>query len=144
MTENYLSLADYRALCAANGEADPAAQETLAFVLHCLGIALNYRDDPRLHDTNVLNPHWVTEGVYGILNHQALTAEQAELRVADLRSMLDRSALPARAARLPAAIDAPLRARGAVSRAARSAIWCRSALARNSRRMSARSMPGTA
>ena len=26
MTENYLRLADYRALCAGNGEADPAAQ----------------------------------------------------------------------------------------------------------------------
>jgi len=94
MPENYLSFADYRALCANSGETDRAAQEALAFVLHCLGIVLNYRDDPRLHDTNVLNPHWVTEGVYGILNHPALTAEQAELRVADLRTMLDPARFP--------------------------------------------------
>jgi internalin A len=94
MPENFLSFADYRALCASNGESDPAAQEALAFVLHCLGIVLNYRDDPRLHDTNVLNPHWVTEGVYGVLNHPALTAEQAELRASDLRSMLDGARFP--------------------------------------------------
>jgi internalin A len=42
----------------------------------------------------VLNPHWVTEGVYGILNHPALTAEQAELRATDLRGMLDRARFP--------------------------------------------------
>ena len=94
MPENFLSFADYRALCASNGETDPAAQESLAFVLHCLCIVLNYRDDPRLHDTNVLNPHWVTEGVYGILNHPGVTAERAELHVADLRSMLDPTRFP--------------------------------------------------
>jgi internalin A len=119
MTENYLSLADYRALCAGNGEADPAAQESLAFVLHCLGTALNYRDDPRLRDTNVLNPHWVTEGVYGILNHQALTTEAGRVAGGRLARPARSHALPARAARLPAAIDAPLRTRGAVPRAAR-------------------------
>jgi len=94
MSQNYISFDDYRAICASNGETDRIAQETLAFALNCLGIALNYRDDPRLHDTNVLNPHWVTEGVYGILNHPALTAAQAELRVADLRTMLDPGQFP--------------------------------------------------
>ncbi len=94
MAQNYISFDDYRAICASNGETDPAAQESLAFVLNCLGIVLNFRDDPRLHDTNVLNPHWVTEGVYGILNHPALTSEQAELRMADLRTMLDPTRFP--------------------------------------------------
>ena len=45
-------------------------QNKLAEVLHRLGVALNYRDDTRLHDLNVLNPRWVTEGVYKILNHR--------------------------------------------------------------------------
>jgi internalin A len=39
----------------------------LARFLHDLGIALNYSDDPRLRDTHVLNPRWVTEGVYTLL-----------------------------------------------------------------------------
>ena len=94
MPENFLSFAAYRALCAEHGETDLAAQEALAFVLHCLGIVLNYRDDPRLQDTNVLNPHWVTEGVYGILNHPGLIPSQAELRVTDLRGMLDAARFP--------------------------------------------------
>ncbi len=57
MSQNYISFDDYRALCASNGETDPAAQELLAVALNCLGIVLNFRDDPRLHDPNVLNPH---------------------------------------------------------------------------------------
>jgi len=51
-------------LCATHGEADVEAQERLAFYLHTLGIALNYRDDRRLQDTHVLNPRWVTNGIY--------------------------------------------------------------------------------
>ena len=40
---------------------------SLAVVLHRLGIALNYGDDPRLCDTTVLNPHWVTRTIYKVL-----------------------------------------------------------------------------
>ena len=31
--------------------------------LHDLGIVVNFQDDPRLEDTNVLKPEWVTNGV---------------------------------------------------------------------------------
>jgi internalin A len=72
MKENYLTFDGYRNLCRENGEGDPVAQETLAGFLHSLGIALNYKDDPRLRDTHVLNPRWVTEGVYKIINNERL------------------------------------------------------------------------
>ena len=42
--------------------------------IHCtrtcmlLYYVLNFQDDPRLVDTHVLNPEWVTNGVYKILN----------------------------------------------------------------------------
>jgi internalin A len=70
MNQNYLTYDEYRAICAQYGETDPAAQESLTLYLHRLGIALNYRDDPRLRDTHVLNPHWVTNGIYTILNSE--------------------------------------------------------------------------
>lgn len=94
MPDNYLSFERYRTLCAENGEADAVAQEHLAGFLHALGIALNYKDDPRLRDTHVLNPRWVTEGVYTILNHDLLAEQRGELRAGDLAAILDPKAYP--------------------------------------------------
>ena len=46
---------------------DKKEQESLARILHRLGIVLHYADDPRLRDTTVLKPHWVTESIYTLL-----------------------------------------------------------------------------
>jgi internalin A len=94
MTENYLTFDRYRTLCAENGEADAEAQEKLASFLHNLGIALNYKDDLRLRDTHVLNPRWVTEGVYTILNHSKLAEQKGELSAGDLAAILDPKQYP--------------------------------------------------
>lgn len=92
--KNYLSFAEYRKLCGELGEPDTGAQESLATHLHRLGIALNYRDDRRLRDTHVLNPHWVTEGIYALLNSPRLAAAKGELRLSDLRAELDGKRYP--------------------------------------------------
>ena len=73
MPENYITFEKYREICAGYGEIAAADQEKLAFFLHHLGIALNYKDDPRLRDMHVLNPHWVTNGIYTILNAEKLS-----------------------------------------------------------------------
>ena len=94
MPENYLSFDRYRELCRNNGETDATAQERLAGFLHNLGIALNYKDDPRLRDMHILNPRWVTEGVYEILNHRRLAEQKGELRSGDLAAILDPEGYP--------------------------------------------------
>lgn len=95
MKKNYLSFDEYRKECARLGEEDPKAQESLAFYLHSLGIALNYRDDARLKDTHVLNPHWVTNGIYKILNADRLEKQKGEIRLRDLPNILDKRKYPA-------------------------------------------------
>lgn len=100
MPENYLTFDRYRALCAETGVRDRHDQDRLAEVLHRLGVALNYREDPRLHDLNVLNPRWVTEGVYKILNHPDLAAEGRVERPRCRHDSRSRR-LPARAAPVP-------------------------------------------
>ena len=77
MTENYLSFDQFRAICRNLGESDTGAHDTLACYLHDLGIALHYKDDLRLCNTQVLKPAWVTGGVYRILSATAWRAEQA-------------------------------------------------------------------
>src|SRR5207247_1275323 len=66
MKEPFISFAEYRKLCVELGERDAQAQERLAEFLNALGIALNFREEPQLRDETVLNPHWITEGVYQI------------------------------------------------------------------------------
>ncbi len=55
MEKNYLSFEESGRSARSSGE-DPRRRSRLAFHLHNLGIALNYKDDPRLQDTHVLNP----------------------------------------------------------------------------------------
>ncbi|MAG37480.1 MAG: hypothetical protein CL878_14690 [Dehalococcoidia bacterium] len=94
MEENYLLPDEYRGICVEHGEADPVAQGLLAGYLHTLGIALNYRDDPRLDDTHVLNPHWVTNGIYTILNAEDVAKQRGELAVTDVGEILDPADYP--------------------------------------------------
>ena len=89
MEKNYISYETYRDLCQQDGEADTRAQDSLANCLHSLGIALNYKDDPRLRDTHVLNPHWVTNGIYTLLNASELAATQGEMAADCLDRTLD-------------------------------------------------------
>ena len=89
MKANYISFEKYREICQTDGEPEPSAQESLAVHLHSLGIALNYKDDSRLRDTHVLNPHWVTNGIYKLLNDHDLTASNGELEIDCLNRLLD-------------------------------------------------------
>jgi internalin A len=89
MPENFISFERYRTLCTDQGETDPTAQERLSTYLHNLGIILNYKDDLRLRDTHVLNPQWVTKGIYTILNAKKLAQNKGELNVCDFAAILD-------------------------------------------------------
>ena len=68
MSDQFVTYDHYRQICAKHGEQDPDKQTSLAGFLHDLGIALNYKDDPRLRFAYVLKPEWVTEGIYAILH----------------------------------------------------------------------------
>lgn len=94
MTRNYLSYDEYRKECERHGEPDEKAQESLASHLHNLGIALNYKDDTRLEDTHVLNPHWVTGGIYKVLNADRLKGQNGEISLDDLSGLLDAREYP--------------------------------------------------
>ena len=68
MSDQYVTYEHYQEICEKRGEADSERQASLAGFLHDLGIALNYKDDPRLRFAYVLKPEWVTEGIYALLH----------------------------------------------------------------------------
>ncbi len=88
MHDNFLTYKQYADICVRFGEDDPAAQADLAGILHALGLALYFGKDPRLHDTRVLNPGWVTGGVYAVIRAPSVAARDGQLAVSDMAHVL--------------------------------------------------------
>lgn len=94
MERNYISYQEYERMCLAEHITDGLSQRTLIKFLHDLGVVLNFEDDPRLEDTNILNPEWVTNGVYRILNSNVLFLNKGLLERKDLNQILDSREYP--------------------------------------------------
>jgi internalin A len=96
MSENFISFEHYRTLCSKQGETNGEDQERLSTYLHNLGIILNFKDKdkPQLRDTHVLNPHWVTKGIYAILNAKTLAQNKGELNVCEFAAILSPKTYP--------------------------------------------------
>ncbi|MDJ0542954.1 MAG: leucine-rich repeat domain-containing protein, partial [Microcystis sp. M53601_WE4] len=75
-TYDFISYEKYQEMCQTAEIKEASDQKSLVQFLHDLGIVLNYQDDPRLNETNVLNPEWVTSGVYDILNNHDLMVQK--------------------------------------------------------------------
>jgi internalin A len=85
---DFISYEKYQEYCHNTDITSPQDQKVLVEFLHDLGIVLNYQDDPRLEETNVLNPEWVTSGVYDILNNNELFKKKGLLELTDLNRIL--------------------------------------------------------
>ena len=93
LDKDTLPYENYVELCQETGIEHETAQRTLARFLHDLGAALNFQDDRRLASTHVLNPEWITGGIYHILNAEELQ-EKGLLHLNDLDHFLDRHRYP--------------------------------------------------
>lgn len=70
--KSWMTFDDFLAFCHERGVTDRREQEALAESLHDLGLMLSYRKDETLRDFGVLNPQWVTQGIYAMLNSPVL------------------------------------------------------------------------
>lgn len=86
--QNYLPYSEFQAVCANQGEVETDSQRILAEVFHALGIALNYGQDERLRNSTVLNPRWVTDGIYTLLRQAVPDDGSAELTLARVKKAL--------------------------------------------------------
>ncbi|MCB8926650.1 MAG: hypothetical protein H6652_13600 [Ardenticatenaceae bacterium] len=85
---HFLPYDEYEALCRQHGITEESSQTTLVRFLHDLGIVLNFTDDERVRDTSVLNPNWVTDGIYTLINSEALQLEHGYLIRNQVRRLL--------------------------------------------------------
>jgi internalin A len=83
MKKNYVTFETFCEECKHNGVKKKEDQESLGRILHSLGIVLHYADDPRLRDTTVLKPHWVTESIYALLRLKEGPKSDGSLTIAE-------------------------------------------------------------
>ena len=90
--EDFIDIGKYREICVRRGVEETEDQTRLIRFLHDLGNILNF-DDPdspyQLEQTKVLNPEWVTGGVYKILNNVELMKRGGVLKIGELGGILD-------------------------------------------------------
>jgi internalin A len=87
MTTSFISYDQFTTLCYENGVYDSSSQNTLVEYLNDLGIVLHFKDFA-LSDTHVLDPEWVTFGVYKIINSKKLAENRGLLKLSEIRAIL--------------------------------------------------------
>jgi internalin A len=93
--DDFISYERYRGLCRSRGVSDEMEQDALAEILHDLGVVVNFRDEARLRGTHILNPKWVTNGIYKILNCYAFAERRSgEFGISELSTVLDADTYP--------------------------------------------------
>ncbi|MEA5466636.1 COR domain-containing protein, partial [Leptothoe sp. PORK10 BA2] len=89
MQQDFITYNEYIGICYGNAITDETNQAQLIGLLHNLGLVLNFREHHLLHNTNVLNPDWVTRGIYKLLSDDDLKIKaKGQLTLADLSRIL--------------------------------------------------------
>ena len=87
MKDHFISYDRYTDLCERVGIKEKSIQGTLVDFLNDLGVVVHFQDFD-LQDVYVLEPKWVTEGVYKIINSDELARAKGILRLRQLAGIL--------------------------------------------------------
>jgi internalin A len=87
---NFIQYEDYKKICSEEGIRNESEQNTLVDFLHDLGVILHFRDIPLLN-THVLEPEWVTNAVYKIVNSKEIAESRGVLKLDMLHEILKQS-----------------------------------------------------
>jgi len=90
MQHPYITYDRYSEICRETGIIDDVDCRALLRTLHELGTVNHFPGD-----TNVINPRWVTQGVYGLLTSDKLVKSEGQLNLSDLGSLLDANPITA-------------------------------------------------
>ncbi len=88
MKEDYIGYGEYQAICEKNYVNNPTSQKVLLALLNDLGVIFNY-EQLRLLDTQVLNPLWLTNSVYRIINSPIVAEAKGRFRINHLEAIIN-------------------------------------------------------
>ena len=77
---SFIQYNDYKMMCDEEGISSESEQNTLVDFLHDLGVILHFKDIPLLN-THVLEPEWVTNAVYKLVNSKELAESRGVLKL---------------------------------------------------------------
>lgn len=80
---NYISMDNYLSICKKKGM-DKKSAFNLSEFFHDLGVILHFKDDLALRETVILNPEWVTKGVYNVLDNEIVKSKYGTFDNSDL------------------------------------------------------------
>ncbi|HFQ4980967.1 TPA: COR domain-containing protein [Vibrio vulnificus] len=85
---DHLPLSAFTEICCKNGIHDKEAQTTLRHLLHDLSVIIAFEelDD---FDMGILNPHWITDGIYAIINSTLLATNNGYIKLQEVQQELD-------------------------------------------------------
>ncbi|UCH96323.1 MAG: hypothetical protein JSV88_05570, partial [Candidatus Aminicenantes bacterium] len=87
MKDNFISYETYQQICTDAGIKDEKEQDTLVDFLNDLGVILHFKEF-YLEDTHVLEPKWITNAVYKIINSEILSTGKCVLELHRLGEIL--------------------------------------------------------
>jgi len=92
--KDYISYNEYKELDHIRN-LEPVDQKSTLSLLSILGTVVSYVNDPRLRDTNVINPQWIMDGVYAIINDPTIKDKnKGRLHINDLERVLNPKRFP--------------------------------------------------
>ena len=91
--KDYISYERFRLICKSHGIADEQDQSFLVSFLNDLGVVV-YFPDLALKAMSVINPQWITSGVYQIINSRILAERKGILLTKDIEVILNSASHP--------------------------------------------------
>uniref|UniRef100_UPI00260132B2 COR domain-containing protein n=1 Tax=Methanosarcina sp. UBA289 TaxID=1915574 RepID=UPI00260132B2 len=88
MSCNFINYEEYRNMCLKENVVSKSSQNTLVDFLNDLGVIVHFKEISLL-DTHVLEPRWITEGIYKIINSEILVKRKGVLRFSLLDDILE-------------------------------------------------------
>lgn len=87
--DNHIAVAQFRAICVAEGLDTRERQDFLSDYLHDLGVLLHFKDVPYLNKLVILKPEWATNAVYRVLDHTKQQNKAGHFSKEDLQQVWD-------------------------------------------------------
>lgn len=88
MNCDFITYEEYWNICLEENVCDKSSQNILVDFLNDLGVILHFKDLSLL-DTHVLEPKWITKGIYKIINSEVLAKKKGVLRFNMLDEILE-------------------------------------------------------
>jgi small GTP-binding protein len=89
LDKDYISYEEYEKICQDKNVKEEGQQKTLIEFLHELGVVLHFKEFSLEH-MKILNPEWITEGIYKIINSKVLKDKKGVLDKKSLAFILNK------------------------------------------------------